>query len=89
MGTMLKRGDVVFFQYGAMCGEDFGTVVGVEETPWGPNYWVRKSDFTLTAVHSLAGVVTAKRYVDCNGEEFLSARGDSRIGAYLVKEITS
>lgn len=89
MNTNLKRGDIVYFDYGCMCGSDFGTVIDAEATDWGTHYWVRKSDFSLTTVSTVSGEVTAKLYTDCNGEEFLSARGVKGIGSYLVTEITA
>lgn len=84
----LKRGDVVYFDYGCMHGSDHGTVVDAETTEWGTHYWVRKSDFTMTTVSTVSGTVTAKVYTDANGEEFLSARGVKGIGSYLVTEMT-
>lgn len=82
--TSLKPGDIVYFQYGVMCGDDFGTYIGSEPTPWGMNHWVRNSDFTLTPVHSFTGTVSAKLVTNCQGEQYLSARGATKIGAYRV-----
>lgn len=85
--TTLKRGDLVFFQYGCMHGSDFGTVIDAETTSFGTHYWVRKSDFSLTTVSNVVGVVTAKIITDYEGKEWMSARGDSQIGAYLVGKV--
>lgn len=82
----LKVGDVLHFQYGAMCGEDFGTVIGFETTQFGTHAWVRKSDFSLTTVETLTGTVTVKTYIDYEGTPHLSARPltGKGIGSYLV-----
>lgn len=82
----LKIGDLLFFQFGAMCGEDWGTVVGFEPTQFGTNAWVRRSDFTMTTVEQLAGTCSVKHGVDYEGTPYMSARdlSNGRIGAYLV-----
>lgn len=82
-----KRGDLVFLQYGCMHGSDFGTVLGEETTSFGTHYVVRKSDFSLTTVAAITGVVSGKVVVDYDGKEWLSARGADRVGAYLVSQI--
>lgn len=80
-----KRGDIVFFQYGCMHGSDFGTVLGEETTPFGTHLWVRKSDFSVTTCSKVLGTVTGKIVTDCNGDEWMSVRGEmNQIGAYLV-----
>ena len=80
----LKIGDVVYFNYGAMCGEEFGTVLGFEHTQFGTLAWVRKSDFHTEGLLDIAGDVAGSYYVDSNGEPHMVARGSSRIGAYKV-----
>lgn len=87
MNTNLKRGDLVFLQYGCMAGSDFGTVIDAETTRFGTHYWVRKSDFTMTTISNVVGNVSAKIVKDYNGDEWMSARGDSQIGAYLVTKM--
>ncbi len=85
--TTLRIGDVVFFDYGCMCGEDFGTVLGFERTSFGTLAWVRVSDFSLTSVETLNGVVTGVIHKDYEGNEYLAARGVKGIGAYLVSKL--
>lgn len=82
--TGMKRGDLVYLDWGVMVGSDFGTVVGVEETAFGTNYWVRKTDFTLSCVQAPDGTVEGRVYQDYEGSEFMSVRGGGKIGAYLV-----
>lgn len=83
---ILRIGDVVYFNYGCMCGEDFGTVIGFERTAWGTSAWVRLSDFSRTTVETLNGTVWAKPYTNYQGDTFLSARPltGQGIGSYLV-----
>lgn len=83
--STLKRGDTVYLNYGSLNGDDYGTVVGSETDRWGTHYWVRLSDFSLTTVEAVDGCVLGKFEVDCLGEEFLSVRGVTKIGTYLVE----
>lgn len=84
--TPLSVGDLVYSNFGVMCGDDFGTVVGFEKTPWGDNVWIRRSDFSLTAA-TISGTCTAKRYTNFEGA-YLSARGATKIGSYKVTSVT-
>jgi len=87
-----KRGDLVFFKYGCMCGEDTGTVLAEETNDWGTHYWVRLSDFSVTTFSDYIGEVEGEVCQDYAGEEFFSAHestlytptNGSPIGAYLV-----
>lgn len=83
--STLKRGDTVYLNYGSLNGDDYGTVVGSETDQWGTHYWVRLSDFSQTTVEHVAGVVAGQVCQDCLGQEFLSVRGATKIGAYLVE----
>lgn len=82
----LRIGDFIYSNFGMMCGEDFGTVIGFEKTPWGDNVWIRRSDFSLTTISHLNGTVTVKTYIDYEGTPHFSARPltGSGIGPYLV-----
>jgi hypothetical protein len=82
----LKVGDVLCFQYGVMCGEDFGTVLGFETDRWGTHAIVRKSDFSISSVETLRGTVTVKHGVDYEGNPYMSSRPvhGTGIGTYLV-----
>lgn len=82
----LQIGDKVYFDYGCMCGSDFGTVIGMEETAFGVNVWVRKQDFSMTTVENLNGEVTATIY-HVDGDDVMSARGVLGIGAYKVSKL--
>ena len=84
---VLKRGDLVFFNYGAQIGDDFGTVVAIEQTAFGAFAWVRKSDFTLTGVTNLSGEIIGTIRTDFFGCEYISARGVKGIGAYRVQNL--
>jgi len=90
--NVCKIGDIVFFNYGCMIGEDFGTVVGFDRTPWGDRAWVRMSNFCLTTVETLNGTVGGTlRLALTDGCDYFAARGfEGRkgIGAYLVTAYT-
>ncbi len=87
-----QRGDQVFFDYGCMCGDSFGTVVGIETHRFGTNYWVRLKDFTVTVISRYTGEVVGEICEDFSGEEFFSAHettlytpnNGSPIGAFLA-----
>ena len=77
MTTDPKRGDRIYFQYGCMCGDDFGTVVSDrQDSEWGPSWMVRLSDFTTTQIDCVRGTVVADDDYVLESVE---------IGAYLVE----
>jgi len=82
-----SRGDIVFFEYGAMCGREVGTVIGCEATSFGTLYWVRKEDFSLEPIPAPTETVTGRIRHDYEGNPYMSVRGATRIGAYLVEMI--
>lgn len=57
-----RIGDKVYLNYGVMCGENYGTLYGVEKTQWGTNYRVKLSDgsfetcSTLRSIDNRAGI---------------------------------
>jgi hypothetical protein len=66
--------DKVFFQYGAMCGNDRGVVIAKRETRWGVDWEVLLEDCHTDTIHGYIGTT------DNLGT------GADQIGVYLIKE---
>lgn len=79
MRTQPEIGDRVYMTYGAMCGEDCGTVVEKQDSDWGPSWRVELDDKPEHKAWISKYVGTAE---DRGG--YYVAREHAGIGTYLV-----